>query len=605
MRSCPMCGAPNDAQSDTCTRCGARLVRLVTEEDDARTQSLPAAATTGDATPAFGDEEEAALPGASAETPDMIGERDPVAASRLSRLFGHSESSGPEGAPVTDVPVDRAKSLESPETNAEPSGTVNNGEKAQEIPPHPVDEEAKAHDLVSAEAEIPDWLKDPLVETPSFAGKEGEEEAPAPDWLRREAVPPAEVSPEDEWDSPGGKGPETAEELPSWLQGPEELTDLWPEAAEKKSEPELATLPDWLKSLQPEAASFADQVEEAIRRAESSSGLLAGVGAGLTVEPIIAMPHMTVPVEAMSVVEDARAGRLLKGLLSGRKPPAAAAVEERGGWPWRAIGHLVLLLILMVPLLSNSKLFNVEHSAPAAQALFNTVEAIPSGSLVLMAFDYESDLSGEMDPQAQAIMRHLRRRNDRIAAVSVVPQGPFMAQEVWQRVAADQAESAYGSEFVNMGFNVGREIGLRSLVRSPLNLSRKDFTGARSLRDYEMFKGVRGIEDVRLIVLVAASPESVRWWIEQVGSSSPHIPIVAAVSASVEPAVRPYLEAGQLRGLIAGLIGAADYDLQSGRPPAGEAAIDALTLGSAAVVLLIGLGAIVALKSSRKRGQKD
>jgi hypothetical protein len=486
--------------------------------------------------------------------------------------------------------------------NAEPS--VDGGEKTKEIPSRPVGQEADAHDLVPPEAEIPDWLKGPLVETPSFAGEGTEEEAPAPDWLGGEAAPPAKVAPESEWDSAGEKAAETAAELPSWLKKPAERSGLWPEAAEKESEPELATLPDWLKSLQPEAASFADQVEEAIRRAESSSGLLAGVGAGLTVEPIIAMPHTTVPGEAMSVVEDVRAGQLLNRLLSGRKPPATAAMEEGRGFPWRALGHLALLLVLIVPLLANSKLFNVEHSAPAAQALFNTVEAIPSGSLVLMAFDYESDLSGEMDPQAEAIMRHLRRRHERIAAISVVPQGPFMAQEVWQRVAAEETQSGYGSEFVNMGFNVGREIGVRSLVQSPLNLNREDFAGARPLRDYAMFKGVRGIGDVHLIVLVASRPEFVRWWVEQVGSAKPDIPIVAAVSASVEPSVRPYLEAGQLRGLIAGLIGAADYDLQSGRPPAGEAAIDALTLGAAAVVLLIALGAIVALQSNRKRGRK-
>lgn len=619
-----MCGAPNAAQNNACTRCGARLVPLTPGNllEDAEPDS-PQAQTEGpQAAPAVPDQPSPAEPFVEPE-PTARPRFSEETASPLSRLFPRPERTSEEASEdesdwevLTAVePVDLAARLshvlgeDAGAPAAESAGAQPTPES--EMDAAPVDDQAADPPQSPDDDEIvPDWLRSPPEESAALADREDAEPVSLPGWLQdsEESVSTAlgagaagwGKAEDEEWEAPDDSSQSEADTgIPSWLLPADAEPQPPPPAADAAPGPAMATLPDWLKSLQPEAATFADKVEEALQRAESTSGLLTGVPGALPVEPIIAIPHIVGQIQEIAVVEDARAGKLLTRLLTGRQPSERAVTAERRPFPWRAIGHLVLLLALIVPLLVDSTLFNIEQSPAPAQALYSTVEAIPEGSFVLIAFDYEADLAGEMEPQAEAIMRHLRSRNQRIGAISLFPQGPFLAQQAWNRVSHDQADAQYGQSFVNLGFLVGREVGLRTLAQGPLQLDRPDFVRGQTLQNFPALAGVKSLEDIPLIVLIGARPDAIRWWVEQVGSHDSQKPLVAAVPASVEPAVRPYYHSGQLRGLISGLMGAADYDLQTGRPPAGEAAIDALTLGSAAVLLLIAVSALFTLVTRR------
>ncbi len=611
-----MCGAPNDAHNTACTRCGARLVPLTPGDlpEDAKPAGPTPQPEGPPAEPAAPDQPSPVEPVVEPE-PTARPSLSEEAGAPLSRLFPRPERTseeaiedeGDRAEPETIEPVDLAARLS--HVLGEDAGAQSTPES--EVDAALVDDDHAASSPQSPDDEIvPDWLRSPLEESVALADGEDAEPVPLPGWLQdsEESVSTAlgtgaagwGKAEDEEWgapdDSPQSE-PDTG--IPSWLLPAEAKDQPPPPDADAAPEPEMATLPDWLKSLQPEATSFAGKVEEALQRAESTSGLLTGVHGALPVEPIIAMPHIVGQIQETSVVEDTRAGKLLMRLLTGRQPAERAVTAERRPFPWRAIGHLVLLLALIVPLLVDSTLFNIEQSPAPAQALYSTVEAIPEDSFVLVAFDYEADLAGEMEPQAEAIMRHLRSRNQRIGAISLFPQGPFLAQQAWNRVSQDQADAQYGQSFVNLGFLVGREVGLRTLAQGHLQLDRPDFVRGQTLQNLPALAGVKSLEDIQLIVLIGARPDAIRWWVEQVGSHDSQKPLVAAVPASVEPAVRPYYHSGQLRGLISGLMGAADYDLQTGRPPAGGAAIDALTLGTATVLLLIAISALFTLVTRR------
>ena len=80
------------------------------------------------------------------------------------------------------------------------------------------------------------------------------------------------------------------------------------------------------------------------------------------------------------------------------------------------------------------------------------------------------------------------------------------------------------------------------------------------------------------------------------------------VSAGAEPMVRPYIEgqAPQLDGLVAGLVGAAQYEQQAGLPGLASRHWGALGGGLWAAVLLIAGGnavyaTVAVLRRRRKR----
>jgi len=58
---------------------------------------------------------------------------------------------------------------------------------------------------------------------------------------------------------------------------------------------------------------------------------------------------------------------------------------------------------------------------------------------------------------------------------------------------------------------------------------------------------------ISMVVDLAATPDSVRWWAEQLAARPDAPTFLAGVSASAEPMSRPYVESHQVSGLIAGV----------------------------------------------------
>ena len=112
--------------------------------------------------------------------------------------------------------------------------------------------------------------------------------------------------------------------------------------------------------------------------------------------------------------------------------------------------------------------------------------------------------------------------------------------------------------------------------------------------EYAIGRGVDGLSSVNLIVELAGDESTLRTWIEQI-TAREDVPVVAGVSAATAPYVRPYLDSGQLRALLVGLPGAAEYEARAGRHGRAIDSLGSQAAAQAAIVLLIFLGNLVHL----------
>jgi hypothetical protein len=114
------------------------------------------------------------------------------------------------------------------------------------------------------------------------------------------------------------------------------------------------------------------------------------------------------------------------------------------------------------------------------------------------------------------------------------------------------------------------------------------------------------LSQVSLAVVLTGDANNLRWWIEQISILEHDVPLVAGISAAIEPQVRPYyeIEFPQIDGLIVGLAGAVDYESKSGwlDGPA-HVRVDGQLVGQVAVSALILVGMLIS-GLSRKRGQE-
>jgi hypothetical protein len=429
-------------------------------------------------------------------------------------------------------------------------------------------------------------------------------------------------------------------EPPDWLA---EMGDLLEEGPQRGSEPTVpdekagaldgprpaerdqgdslvrAEIPGWLLERK-----LAEPGEEGESRAfgpvaiepTEETGLLAGLPDVLPVERLIAQPRSASKSELLEplLTGDAPQVRLFTEVVSHPPQVEPQALEQPrqqqlGVLP-RSLIFLALIAVVTVPLFLAEPLWPRNPVAgPPVQDLYEEIELINEGALVLVAFDYDPSTSDEMNALAQILVDHLMERGAGIVAVSLYPAGPPVAQAMLDELAAQHPNyaDAYGQRYVNFGYLPGQATAVRLLAQSlPVALPR-DFQ-TTLLADLPLLDGIVSIQDFALILELAASEQSVRWWIEQAATPY-HVPLASGVSASVVPFVQPYYqtEPRQLVGLAGGLPDAAAYATLRGDLEAQEGALaarlDSLTGGHLVFIMVLAIGSVVQFLRRRRGGR--
>ena len=112
------------------------------------------------------------------------------------------------------------------------------------------------------------------------------------------------------------------------------------------------------------------------------------------------------------------------------------AAETKGGFVEklqhvdRRILYLVLAVLVAIPLIWPFTL--PLQVSPAVYSLYDHVESLKSGDVVLMSFDYSAGGAPDIHPQVEAIVRHLAKK-DGVGLVTVgffADEHPQLAAEV-------------------------------------------------------------------------------------------------------------------------------------------------------------------------------
>jgi hypothetical protein len=496
---------------------------------------------------------------------------------------------------------------------------------------HRGEEEAGALDWlaeIEAAAEISAYAKGEVPPTEVETPAEPEE---VPDWLRQ--MPPAELTPEAEEESVETRRPADwliaeaplapGEEEPKVSPPAEETLEIEevPSPAEEVAPGEV---PDWLLELKPDEEEPLELREE---EAVESEDVLAGIPGLLPMaeeepegekEPVAALPS-GVGVPAVPDVEGAQLFRevVTEPTETEERERAEAGPKTRRG---RLVETLVWALIFIILIagialalvavlgrvgnLLGGTAFGEFWGSPMVidPAPVNTFRAqvtkLPPDAVVVVSIDYVPATEAEMEPLAQIILGDLLENQARVIAVSLRPEGAIMAQRLLERF---EDEYPYGKRTINLGYLPGQTAGVRSLAFLSSTPLFQNWT--QTMDDYPAWQDVEGLDDVALMVAVADSPLTVRWWVEQMGPGTlANRPMVAAVSAAADPSVRPYYnrvdpKSGQLLGLVSGVTDAAAYENRLGQPDRAVRSLAAQSVAHLGLVVVGLAGAVVGFRT--------
>ncbi|MEW5939873.1 MAG: hypothetical protein AB1750_09450 [Chloroflexota bacterium] len=409
---------------------------------------------------------------------------------------------------------------------------------------------------------LPDWMK-PQPGQPAPA-----EPGAAFDWMSDSSKTPAEPAPPSGAPAflPGeealGMGAAAAElfsaDMPDWLSNiaPTEQKPSAPEAPPGESI-SPADLPSWVQAMRPvETAAPIEAAPAGPSEPAESAGPLAGLSGVLPAAPGYgpsARPK-AYSLRLQPTQDQLEHAALLEQMLAAEAEPkpfraASGVVLSQRVLRWAVAA---VLLIVIVGLLVTGLQFPPLPVQPSSEARFarDLVIALPNDAPVLMIFDYEPALAGEMEAVAASFVDQMMAlKRPRVAVLSTSPTGVALAERFMSGQGGRPAYRA-GQDYDNLGYLPGESAGIQAFASNP----RETFPA---------LKGVTRFSDYALVILLTDRAETARAWVEQSAGHRGNGSFVVVSSAQSAPMIQPYLLSGQVNGLVTGLRDGAAFDQQA------------------------------------------
>jgi len=240
--------------------------------------------------------------------------------------------------------------------------------------------------------------------------------------------------------------------------------------------------------------------------------------------------------------------------------------------------------------------------SPPVQTLYDAVEAIPPGSIVMLGADYSPDTMPELQPMVNTFIRHAFERDLRIVVACLWPASPPLVETAMGPLAEEYGKE-YGTDYVNLGYMAGGIVTLLGMGASIPNTYPSDY-GGTPVGEIPLMQEVENFDDIAFVMEVSAGTPGTREWVQQVQGRY-RVALGSGTTAVGAPNFYPYVQSGQLTGLLGGLKGAAEYETLIGHPGDATKGMDAQSVVHALVVAFILLGNVVYLLSLRRKGTTE
>lgn len=271
----------------------------------------------------------------------------------------------------------------------------------------------------------------------------------------------------------------------------------------------------------------------------------------------------------------------------------------------RRIIFLLVALAVIIPLVVPLGL--PTKPSKYTKKLYDAVDKIPPNNQpVLISADYSPSMMPELHPMFKAIVRHCFAKKIRVLIMTLDPTGAALAEDALEEISREY-QVEYGRDYVFLGFKAGYSAVMMAIGQNIRQAYPVDAYG-KPLDDFPMMAGIRNYADIPLVIDIAGSAV-INSWVNYAGTRY-HARVGAGCTAVSTADYYPFLQAGQLVGLLNGMKGASEYEYLNWKNGYAKAArpaskgMDAVSIVHLMIMLFIVLGNIgylaLRFKSSKK-----
>ncbi len=203
-------------------------------------------------------------------------------------------------------------------------------------------------------------------------------------------------------------------------------------------------------------------------------------------------------------------------------------------------------------------------------AIYERIESLEEGDMIYMSVDYDPNALAELNPMTYVIAEQCFRKKVKIIFGTLANLGQGMVHQLITDITDSVSHDATyngvsftgrqienGIDYIFLGYKpypamVIQAMGLNFRVVFPT-----DYYGT-PLDSIPMMKGVANFDQCELVVDLAAGNVAEMWI--TYGHGNYNVPLALGVTGVMAADMYPYLGSKQIFGLMAGLLGAAQYE---------------------------------------------
>lgn len=230
----------------------------------------------------------------------------------------------------------------------------------------------------------------------------------------------------------------------------------------------------------------------------------------------------------------------------------------------RRIIYIILSALVIIPFFIPFTM--KQNIMPQTQRLFDFIEALPPhDKAVIMSLDYTPQTMPETHPMAIAILKHCFMRKIPVLGMSFDPQAPGLAVDAFITVTEELNSAAvtredsviYGEDYVYLGWKSGRIAAELQMGENIADVFPRDYYGT-SIDSFPLMKRIRNYKNVSIAIVIAGADYPQDWILYPQARYG--VKVGAGLTAVMSPKYYPFLQTGQLSGLLSGMKGAAEYE---------------------------------------------
>ena len=221
----------------------------------------------------------------------------------------------------------------------------------------------------------------------------------------------------------------------------------------------------------------------------------------------------------------------------------------------RRIIYLLVSIGALIPIIAPIGL-PVMPTKPVA-ALFDGIEKMGSEDVVIVSFDYGPSSEPELNPMADAILRHLFTRKIKVVVMALFPLGGNEEAKKELSKIVGEFDLRYGVDYINLGYKEGAQAVMKRMAVSIPDVFPTDADG-KSTQGMPIMDRARNYRDVALVVSLATGIIG-EYWANLVNAQF-GVDVSVGCTAVSAPKYYAYLRAGQMMSLLGGLKGASEYE---------------------------------------------